>query len=250
MPLPLQVLACPLDWHEDVPGLSADVIVGSDICYDPEAVPSLVRLLAQLLDNSAAAGAGAAGARDGEQSPPHTPRQQECSSSCTNDAPSRPQCQAAVPQQQQEQQQKQQLEVAGEAPATVLDVLDSQPVATSTAPVPAVVAPRAAPVAYISTTKRQGSTLQLFLDLCEAAGLSVQELPKDPAVWARGCWGSCNGSSQCVGGGQGVAVAGCCSGDGEGGCVGDGGAVFQEVHALQQGEGRERYALHRVVKRV
>lgn len=45
----MQVLACPLDWHEHVPGLCADVIVGSDICYDPDAVPSLVKLLQQLL---------------------------------------------------------------------------------------------------------------------------------------------------------------------------------------------------------
>lgn len=52
----LQVLACPLDWHEDVPGLCADIIIGSDICYDPEAVPSLVRLLQQLLGARQAAG--------------------------------------------------------------------------------------------------------------------------------------------------------------------------------------------------
>jgi hypothetical protein len=128
---------------------------------------------------------------------------------------------------------------AAAAAAAVVDVPDCQPATTTTAP---VVAARAVPVAYISTTKRQGSTLQLFLDMCDAAGLTVQELPKDPAVWAMGNWGS----SQCVAGGQG-SVAGCCSSGGEGGGGGDGGAVFQEVHALQQNEGRERYVLHRVV---
>lgn len=48
-------MICPLDWHEDVPGLHADVIVGSDICYDPYAAPSLVRLLQQLLGADASA---------------------------------------------------------------------------------------------------------------------------------------------------------------------------------------------------
>lgn len=43
------MLACPLDWNEDVPGLAADVVVASDVCYDPAFVPDLVRLLAQLL---------------------------------------------------------------------------------------------------------------------------------------------------------------------------------------------------------
>eukprot|EP00775_Hariotina_reticulata_P009583 gene9583-9746_t len=44
-----QVLVCPLVWDDDVAGLTADVILGSDIMYDPAAVPSLVRLLQQLL---------------------------------------------------------------------------------------------------------------------------------------------------------------------------------------------------------
>jgi hypothetical protein len=128
----VQVQACPLDWHEDVPGLCADVIVGSDICYDPDAVPSLVRLLRQLL------------------------------LSCMS-------------------------------------------------------------VAYISTTKRQGSTLKLFLDSCAAAGLRVEEVQKQPEAW-----GPSAGGGVCGGGGGQTPV------------------VFRELPALVEGQGRERYVLHRV----
>lgn len=124
-----------------MPGLYADVIVGSDICYDPDAVPSLVRLLQQLLS------------------------------------------------------------------VTVHQCCQHTALA------------RAPPVAYISTTKRQGSTLQLFLDTCAAAGLLVEEVPKQPEAW----------------GGAAAAVGGDWTP-----------MMFQELPALQEGEGRERYVLHRV----
>lgn len=42
-----------------MPGLCADVILGSDILYDPAAVPSVVRLLTQLLGAHNAPGAAA-----------------------------------------------------------------------------------------------------------------------------------------------------------------------------------------------
>lgn len=132
----VQVQACPVDWHEDVPGLCADVIVGSDICYDPNAVPGLVRLLQQLLSVTQTALA------------------------------------------------------------------------------------RGPPVAYISTTKRQGSTLQLFLDACAAAGLLVEEVPKQPEAWGRAAVAAAVGVLTPV--------------------------TFQELPALQEGEGRDRYVLHKV----
>lgn len=149
-----QVLACPLDWHEDVPGLSADVILASDCCYDPEAVPSLVRLLQQLL--------GASGA-------------------------------AALPD----------LGAGGCAAA-------------------------AAPAAYVCTTIRQDSTLQLFLDLCRDNGLSVDQVPKDPAAWMQSRRGAVAASDSA---GREAAAA-----------------VFQELPALQQGKGRDQYVLHRVTR--
>lgn len=121
------MLACPLDWHERVPGLGTaiDVVVGSDVCYDPAAVPLLVQLLQQLL------------------------------------------------------------------------------------------APGGASVAYIATTKRHPTTLQLFLDLAAAAGLQVSE------QWPVES-----------GGRGGVQLPP---------------AVFQQLPALTEGEGRERFVLHRVV---
>jgi len=148
-----QVLACPLDWHEDVPGLSADVILASDCCYDPEAVPSLVRLLQQLL---------------------------ACSGT------------ASLPG----------LAVGGCAAA-------------------------AAPVAIICTAIRQDSTLQLFLDLCRDSGLSVDQVPKDPAAWMQSRRGAVAADSV--------------------GCEAAA-AMFQELPALQQGKGREQYVLHRVTR--
>jgi hypothetical protein len=165
-----------LDWHEDVPGLSADVVVGSDICYDPEAVPSLVRLLGQLLQPAAGETQLAAAAADGHG------EESEC-------APTR-MWYAAAP----------------------------------------------APAAYIATTIRQDSTLQLFLDSCSAAGLTVEEVPKDPAAWvARDPvpgWVPENASAGCDS---------CCEGEGPLPAV-----FFQELPALQEGKGRERYVLHKV----
>jgi hypothetical protein len=107
-----QVLACELDWSADVPGLSADIILGSDILYDPAAVPSVVRLLTQLL--------GAQGA----------------------------------------------------------------PGAASSAD--AVLVRRRRSAAYLSTTRRQASTLQLFQDLAKENGLLAQELPMQPSGWCAG----------------------------------------------------------------
>jgi hypothetical protein len=95
------------------------------------------------------------------------------------------------------------------------------------------------PVAYISTTKRQGSTLQLFLDECAAAGLDVQEMPKVPSAWLLRRDSDKSGAelcgSGCVGSGLATAPAGP--------------VVFQELPALK-GEGRELYVLHRVQMRV
>lgn len=156
------MLACPLDWDEDVPGLSADVILGSDVCYDPEAVPSLVRLLGQLL-------------RGVTHQHPQAASQSPTSST----------------QQQQEQQEQ---------------------VGNAQQPCPQPV------VAYISTTRRQDSTLQLFLDLCDQAGLVVEDVDKDPAAW--------------------VAVSNFDS---------EAAVVFQELPALQ--DGRDCYVLHRVSRR-
>jgi len=59
-----KVLVCPLVWDDDVPGLTADVILGSDVMYDPAAVPSLVRLLQQLLQAGGSALGAVAGGAD------------------------------------------------------------------------------------------------------------------------------------------------------------------------------------------
>jgi hypothetical protein len=115
-------------------------------------------------------------------------------------------------------------------------------------------------VAYISTTKRQDSTLQLFLDECAAAGLAVEEISKDPVEWQKGwvCGAGCGACRQsrndrkqkCQ---EGVRVEidkGPRYGGAEVDVVGAMGCrhavVFQELPALQEGEGRERYVLHRV----
>lgn len=177
----IQVLACPLDWDEDVPGLSADVILGSDVCYDPEAVPSLVRLLGQLLLRGVT-----------HQHPPPVSQSQAsaldgAAAACDGGDEAADELSCSTQQEQQEQ--------------------------ASPHPV----------VAYISTTKRQDSTLQLFLDLCDQAGLVVEEVDRDPAAWA-----SRNANSVSAGS-EAAAV------------------VFQELPALQ--DGRDRYVLHRVTRR-
>jgi hypothetical protein len=147
------VLACPLDWHERVPGLSAaaDVIVASDVCYDPLAVPSLVALLQQLLLRPAADG-GVGGSGGG---------------------------------------------TAGGGDAT---------------------SPSAA---YIATTKRAPSTLQLFLECCAVAGLQVTEVPTGPAAWPLA--GAASASERTLP------------------------AVFQWLPALDGADARVRYVLHKVV---
>jgi hypothetical protein len=135
-----------------VPGLCADIILGSDILYDPAAVPSVVRLLTQLLGAHGAAGAAAGS-----------------SASCST----------------------------GE------DV---------------VLVRRRHSAAYLSTTRRQASTLQLFEDLAREHGLLAQELPMQPSSWCAGGAGSSSDADQPV--------------------------VFQDLPAL---DGRDsKYILHRV----
>lgn len=222
------MLACPLDWHEDVPGLSADVVVGSDICYDPEAVPSLVRLLRQLLSVPVRPQAGQACPCEAAHGPA-TPG----SMHMTCVWPTRQRGGATTAAQSA---------VIGAACVGGAVPHCGNCAGCSTGSTTIM------PVAYISTTKRQGSTLQLFLDECAAAGLTVEELPKDPLAWGL------KGSKRNV----------CSIGDLEGGsvecqrcsAVGMGGegangdqvpVVFQELPALQEGDGRERYVLHKVM---
>lgn len=130
----LQLLACPLDWHAAVPELWADVIVGSDILYDPAAVPSVVGLLTQLL--------GARGARGSNL---------QCGESVITAAASAD------------------LSYAGR---------DSSNGCTAPAHTR-----RRASAAYLTTTKRQPSTLKLFEVLAEQHGLLTQELSMQPDSW-------------------------------------------------------------------
>lgn len=221
------MLACPLDWHEAVPGLSADVIVGSDICYDPEAVPSLVRLLRQLLTVPVRPQAGhhcPCEAVHGPATPGST--QTECLRTCQRGGATAA-AQSAVLG-------------AGCVGGAVPHCGDCASCSTgSTAFMP---------VAYISTTKRQGSTLQLFLDECAAAGLTIEEILKDP-----GAWGSkFSGHSVCSCGkltGSRVECQQCRTAGVDLGGTSDhlGPVVFQQLPALQEGDGREQYVLHKVM---
>jgi hypothetical protein len=104
--------------------MCADVILGSDILYDPTAVPSVVRLLTQLLGAHGAPGAVAD------------------ASCCSSDV--------------------------------VADTLGAADV---------VLARRRCSAAYLSTTRRQASTLQLFEDMAKDNGLLAQELHMQPSSW-------------------------------------------------------------------
>jgi hypothetical protein len=106
--------------------MCADVILGSDILYDPTAVPSVVRLLTQLLGADGAPGAVADASC--------------CSSDVVADA-------------------------AGAADAVLVR--------------------RRCSAAYLSTTRRQASTLQLFEDMAKEHGLLAQELPMQPSSWCK-----------------------------------------------------------------
>jgi hypothetical protein len=141
-----------------VPGLCADIILGSDILYDPTAVPSVIRLLTQLL--------GAHGA-------------------------------PAVASSS---------EATADAAAAAAD---------------AVLVKRRCSAAYLSTTRRQASTLQLFEDLAKEHGLLAQELPMQPSSWCRAVHAGSGSSSDAK---QPV--------------------LFQELPALLDRE--SKYILHRV----
>jgi hypothetical protein len=227
----VQVLACPIDWDERVPGLSADVIVGSDICYDPEAVPSLVKLLQQLLARRGTAQHSSQLQQPAQEDAAGADvRGAACSSS------------AGVGHEQRGEQ------------GSVQDVHGGLEAAAAAAAAPAGAAEEfggmgsticaggtEGPIAYISTTKRQGSTLQLFLDECAAAGLDVQEVPKEPSAWPLRRDNGIAGGEVC---GSGSVGSGCAT------AAAGGPVVFQELPALQEGEGREQYVLHKVQMRV
>jgi hypothetical protein len=167
----------------DVPPGAVDVVVASDILYDPKNVPVVVQLLTHLLRTPTAAEYVSSGARD-------------CSDVC--------------------------------------DVVSGEGLANNTGGVCATDCigcegqsggPRGGsqnrdshPAAYIVTTIRNPTTLQLWLDMAEEAGLRVEGLTAFDGVWSLGGEGVCTIKPVLP-------------------------ALFQGIRAL---EDRNQYVLHRV----
>ena len=181
-------LACwPMLWTApDVPPGAVDVVLGSDILYDPKLVPVVVRVLAHLLKSPAAA------------------------------APARPAADACGGITDIANGQGSNSTVGGcERGCTCSGQPDCSSCPKSSNGETASLQKR--PVAYIVTTIRNPSTLQLFPRMADEAGMRVECMTSEGGIWSL-----VSGTST-----SGPVLP----------------ALFQGIRALQD---RRQYVMHRV----